>query len=93
MAHGLNIDIDDGDGTAPIAPEGDLVMPGHNESNVDRAIRVVIGIAALALVFVGPRTPWGLLGLVPLITGIAGVCPLYRLVGLSTCSLPAKRGT
>jgi uncharacterized membrane protein YuzA (DUF378 family) len=93
MAHGLNIDIGGGDGSVPIAPEGDLVMSGPNESNLDRVIRVVVGIAALALFFVGPRTPWGLLGLVPLITGIVGVCPLYRLVGLSTCSLPARRGT
>jgi hypothetical protein len=67
-------------------------MPRHNESNLDRSIRVIVGIAVLALVFIGPRTPWGLLGLIPLITGIAGVCPLYRLIGLSTCSLAAKRG-
>lgn len=56
-----------------------------NESPLDRAVRVVAGIALLALVFVGPQTPWGLVGLVPLVTGLAGTCPLYRVFGISTC--------
>jgi len=59
-----------------------------NESPLDRTVRVVAGIALLALVFVGPQTPWGLVGLVPLVTGLAGTCPLYRVLGISTC--PAK---
>lgn len=56
-----------------------------NESPLDRAVRVVAGIALLALVFVGPQTPWGLVGLIPLVTGLAGTCPLYRVFGISTC--------
>jgi hypothetical protein len=55
-----------------------------NESGIDRAIRVVLGIVLLSLVFVGPKTLWGLVGLVPLITGAVGFCPLYRLLGIST---------
>ena len=55
-----------------------------NESSTDRVIRVVLGLVLLALVFVGPATPWGWLGLVPLITGAVGFCPLYRVLGLST---------
>jgi Protein of unknown function (DUF2892) len=39
----------------------------------------------LSLVFVGPHTPWGLLGLVPLITAIVGWCPPYAVFGISTC--------
>lgn len=62
----------------------------RNEHVVDRALRVLLGIAALALVFVGPMTPWGWLGVIPLVTGLVGSCPLYRLVGLSTCPV-AKR--
>lgn len=58
-----------------------------NEAGIDRAFRVVIGLVLLALVFFGPRTMWGLLGLVPLATGIVGFCPLYRLVGIDTCRL------
>jgi hypothetical protein len=56
----------------------------RNEGTVDRTIRVVVGLALLSLVFVGPATPWGLVGLVPLLTGLVGFCPLYRLVGIDT---------
>lgn len=56
-----------------------------NESSIDRALRIVIGIAVLSLVFVGPKTMWGLLGLVPLLTGLVGFCPVYRLLGIQTC--------
>ncbi|HEY2368164.1 MAG TPA: DUF2892 domain-containing protein [Polyangiaceae bacterium] len=56
----------------------------RNEGMVDRAVRVVLGVALLALVFVGPQTWLGLVGIVPLVTGLVGFCPLYRLVGLST---------
>lgn len=55
-----------------------------NEGLFDRALRVIVGLAILALVFVGPQTPWGWLGLVPLLTGLVGFCPLYALVGLNT---------
>lgn len=58
-----------------------------NEATLDRALRVALGLALLALVFVGPHTPWGLLGLIPLATGVSGFCPLYRLVGIDTCKL------
>ncbi len=57
-----------------------------NEGTVDRAIRVIVGLALLSLTVVGPHSLWGLVGLVPLATGIVGFCPLYRLVGLSTCA-------
>jgi hypothetical protein len=36
------------------------------------------------MVFVGPQTPWGWLELVPLVTGLVGFCPLYRLVGVNS---------
>lgn len=56
-----------------------------NEASVDRILRVALGLALLLLVFVGPHTPWGLIGLVPLATGLAGYCPLYKVVGIDTC--------
>jgi hypothetical protein len=62
-----------------------------NEGTLDRAIRIVLGIALISLVFVGPRSYWGLVGLVPLATGLVGFCPLYRIVGLSTCRVPARK--
>lgn len=64
----------------------------NNEHSVDRAVRVVIGLALLALVFVGPHTLWGLVGLLPLVTGLVGSCPAYTLLGLSTCEAPKKLG-
>jgi hypothetical protein len=62
-----------------------------NESSIDRALRVVLGIVVLSLVVIGPKTMWGLLGLVPLLTGLVGFCPLYRLLGISTCSAHGGR--
>ncbi len=58
-----------------------------NIGTLDRALRILIGAGIVALVFLGPQTPWGWLGLVPLLTGLAGFCPAYRLLGLSTCPL------
>lgn len=59
-----------------------------NEAVWDRALRVAVGLGLLSLVFVGPATWLGLIGLVPLITGIFGHCLIYRLFGLSTCHKP-----
>jgi hypothetical protein len=59
-----------------------------NEGALDRGIRIVVGLAILSLVVVGPHTPWGYLGLIPLATGILGFCPAYALVGISTCGVP-----
>ncbi|MHB8420267.1 MAG: YgaP family membrane protein [Myxococcales bacterium] len=56
-----------------------------NEGNWDRAIRVLLGVVLLALTITGPKTLWGLLGLVPLVTGLWGFCPFYRMFGISTC--------
>lgn len=58
-----------------------------NEGNIDRVLRVLGGLALLSLVFIGPQTAWGYVGLVPLITGLAGYCPLYQILGIKTCAL------
>lgn len=57
----------------------------RNVGSIDRSLRVVAGLALLSLTVVGPQSLWGLLGLVPLATGLFGVCPAYSLVGASTC--------
>lgn len=59
-----------------------------NEGTVDRALRIVLGLALVGLVFIGPRTPLGWIGIVPLATGAIGFCPLYRVFGIKTCPLP-----
>jgi hypothetical protein len=55
-----------------------------NMGNIDRALRVIVGLGLLSLVFVGPQTLWGLVGIVPLATAAIGFCPAYRLLGIST---------
>ena len=62
----------------------------RNEHTADRAVRVILGLALIALVFVGPKTSWGWLGLVPLATALLGSCPAYTLFGVSTCRTPEK---
>jgi len=59
----------------------------HNEGKVDRVLRVIVGVVLISLVFVGPKTMWGWIGLVPLVTGLAGTCPMYTLFGMRTCAL------
>src|SRR4029079_5045979 len=57
----------------------------HNERRADRIIRLVVGLGLLSLVFIGPKTAWGYVGLVPLLTGLIGSCPAYRVFGIDTC--------
>jgi hypothetical protein len=59
-----------------------------NEGTIDRAARIVLGLAILSLTFIGPQSPLGFIGLVPLATGLIGFCPIYKLLGLSTCPMP-----
>lgn len=56
-----------------------------NVGMIDRMLRIVVGLVLLSLVFLGPKTLWGLVGLVPLLTGLARFCPAYGLAGVSTC--------
>lgn len=56
-----------------------------NEHPIERVLRVVLGLALVSIAVVGPRTPWGFLGIVPLATGLFGTCPLYTLLGWNTC--------
>lgn len=62
----------------------------HNVGKPDQIIRIVAGLVILSLVFIGPKTLWGLIGLVPLITGLFGFCPAYKLLGMSTCPVTDK---
>jgi hypothetical protein len=60
-----------------------------NVGTADRIIRIIVGLAVVALVFVGPKTARGWLGLVPLATGVMGWCPLYSVVKVGTRPRPA----
>ncbi|PJG48445.1 hypothetical protein CAF53_09495 [Sphingobium sp. LB126] len=57
----------------------------RNEGTIDRLLRVIVGLVLIALVFVGPRSAWGWIGVVPLLTGLVGMCPIYSLLGIKTC--------
>lgn len=58
-----------------------------NVGTVDRALRVLVGLALLSMLILleGQARWWGLLGIVPLLTAFLGFCPLYALIGVSTC--------
>ena len=56
-----------------------------NVGVMDRSIRAIVGVALIALVFIGPESPWGLIGLIPLATAAMGNCPAYSLIGIRTC--------
>ena len=55
-----------------------------NVGGIDRILRIVIGIVLIALVFVGPKTPWGWIGVILLVTGLVSRCPLYNLLKFNT---------
>lgn len=54
---------------------------------VERGLRIALGAALVSLAFWGPANPWFLLGAIPLLTGLAGWCPPYALLGISTCPM------
>ena len=62
-------------------------MVCKNVGTVDRAIRIIVGVVLIALVFVGPQTAWGWIGVVPLATGLLGWCGLYTVLGMKTCQI------
>lgn len=58
-----------------------------NVGGIDRILRIVLGLVLIALTLAGIIGAWGWLGVVPLVTGAIGFCPLYPLFGLSTCPM------
>jgi uncharacterized membrane protein HdeD (DUF308 family) len=63
-----------------------------NTGKVDRIIRIIVGILLIGNVFTGLQTPIGWIGVVLLVTGIFGTCPVYSLLGINTKSLGEKVG-
>ncbi len=64
---------------------------GRNVHPVERVVRVLAGGALVALAVAGPAAPWGWIGVIPVLTGLAGNCPLYGLLGFSTCRVKTAR--
>ena len=61
-----------------------------NAGGLDRILRVVGGLALIGLAATGTVGAWGYIGVVPLLTGAVGFCPVYPLLGINTCSM--KKG-
>lgn len=59
----------------------------RNEGSVDRVLRIVVGLALIGLTLNGAIGVWGWIGVVPLLTGAIGWCPLYTVLGIKTCVL------
>ncbi|NYT63572.1 DUF2892 domain-containing protein [Alcaligenaceae bacterium] len=62
-----------------------------NVGGIDRALRIVVGITLITLAATGTVGWWGWLGAIPLLTGLAGMCPLYVLLGLKTCPMKSNK--
>jgi len=58
-----------------------------NIGGIDNILRIALGLVLLSLIFIGPKTSWAWLGLVPLLTGLVSFCPIYKILGVSTCKL------
>jgi hypothetical protein len=67
------------------APKKENFMSA-NVGGIDRILRIVVGLILIALVFVGPQTNWGWIGVVPLLTGLFRFCPAYLPFGVNSCA-------
>ena len=61
-----------------------------NVGGIDRILRISAGVVLIGLAATGTVGAWGWIGVVPLLTGAIGFCPIYPLLGLNTC--PLKQG-
>ena len=65
-------------------------MFAKNVGSIDRILRIVAGIVILSLFFIYPESSWryvALIGIVPLLTGLMSTCPLYSILGISSCPM------
>jgi hypothetical protein len=63
----------------------------RNVGSIDRILRIVAGLALIALAATGTIGAWGYVGIVPLLTAFVGYCPAYSLIGLNTCPLGDRK--
>jgi hypothetical protein len=61
-----------------------------NEGVIDRSLRVIAGLVLIALAATGTVGLWGYIGIVPLLTGAVGICPIYSLLGINSCPTPRR---
>lgn len=61
-----------------------------NEHPMERVARVVLGVGLVGMAAMGTIGAWGYIGVVPILTGAIGSCPLYSLLGISTCPVKTR---
>lgn len=61
-----------------------------NEGAIDRSLRVILGLVLIGLAATGTVGLWGYIGIIPLVTGSVGMCPLYSLLGINSCPAPRR---
>jgi hypothetical protein len=61
-----------------------------NEGVIDRSLRVALGLVLIGLAATDTVGIWGYIGIVPLLTGAVGLCPIYSLLGINTCTAPRR---
>lgn len=61
-----------------------------NEGNLDRTVRVAAGLLLVALAATHTIGAWGYIGIVPILTGAFGMCPLYTMLGINTCPIDRR---
>jgi hypothetical protein len=64
----------------------------NNTGKLDRIIRVIVGALLVGNVFTGLQTPVGWIGLILIVTGLFGICPVYSILGINTKTLGEKAG-
>lgn len=65
-------------------------MLKQNIGTMDQVVRIAVGVILLALVAMQAIGLWGLVGIIPLATGLVRVCPLYKMLGINTCPAGAR---
>lgn len=58
-----------------------------NIGGIDKILRIVVGLILITLAAIGTIGVWGWIGVVPLLTGLFGTCPLYSMLGMNTCPM------
>lgn len=61
-----------------------------NEGVIDRSLRVIAGLVLIGLAATGTVGLWGYIGIVPLVTGAVGMCPIYSLLGINSGPTPRR---
>jgi len=62
----------------------------RNEGTLDRGLRIGGGLLLIGLTLTQVIGPWGWLGVVPVLTGALGMCPLYTVLGINTCPVSRR---